>query len=113
MENKHLKKNRWDDFRKRRAIVLDKYLAVKRTQKAVQQLLRYIITGRILLFARQNVEKQREYRAFLATCAWISVKFVIRTKMLLRKHGSLKRKRRNDVRVVSTFVNCAIKHQVE
>ena len=93
--------------------VIDQYLKVKRKQKGVVLLLKNIVLGTVFVRVKTNMAAAKEYRRFRQAAGFISLKFIIRMSLKIKKHGRLHRKMHNHIRNVATYQALNFRGQCE
>lgn len=66
-------------------------------------MLKSIVLGTVFLQIKANMEAAKEYRRFRQAAGFISLKFILRMSLKIKKHGRLPRKMHNHIRNVATY----------
>ena len=99
-----LKLKKWDDFRARRKVAIDKYLKAKRKQKGLQELLRIAFTLKALRKSFNIIAETRAYNHYRLQAAMISMKMMIKFSLKLRKCRHIPNKHRCLLRSIFTLI---------
>lgn len=93
----HLEKRmkKWNDFRKRKNVIVENYVTIKRRQLIINQVLRLQKVYHFSKLAWVNYEALKEIRRKNMAIAFIGFKCEIKMRRIMRHHGGLQRKHRN------------------
>jgi len=101
----HLKQkaNKWEDFRKRRAALIEKYLAVKRRQRSAELIVRHLFLQQYITWARSTIPMTRDFRRNQMLMAVVKIKLILGFSRGLKKHRGYGYKQVSKLRSMFTF----------
>lgn len=92
------KAGKWDDFRARKLVIINNYLAVKRKQQALLSMIKLYFLHGILKTVKVKIQSVKDYRELQWVITMIQLKLIIRFKRNMKQFRGLFNKLNGNIR---------------
>jgi hypothetical protein len=94
-ENKEAYLQKWNEFRARRTVAIEKYIAAKRISVWARRLNILMALRRIVKHAFGTIEKTHHYIKWRKKIIWLQVLIMVNNKCCIKRYGGIPKKHHN------------------
>ena len=91
MKKKQDKLNRWEDFRERRKVAIDRYICAMKHKIIMELWIKDLTLNVYIQASWRMLQQEKEYREILKKKALIAVKLTSRGALMFRNQGGIKK----------------------